>query len=211
MSNETIASDTSKKWKRRCFILVCCWLSCTFLFSFGEFRGLFIVPLTVHDDDARGEIAYVMADGAAYWERLRAASDLFHQKRIKRIFVLEENKNAGWNYVRNASDTQLQRAIDYLGMYGVPESVIHAVAQQESWLGSRSEAIGLSQLEENFASIVVVTSPPHTRRCRMVFRRVFEDQVNIQIYSAANPSESVETFAPIWMEYVKLAAYWLVA
>ncbi|MEL6109956.1 MAG: ElyC/SanA/YdcF family protein [Planctomycetota bacterium] len=211
MSSETSTIDHGKKWKRRCLILVFCWLSCTFLFSFREFRGLCIVPLTVNDENARGDIAYVMADGAAYWERLRAASDLFHQNRVKRIFLLEETKNAGWNYIRDASDSQLQRAIDYLGMFGVPESAIHPVIQKEGWLGSRSEAIGLSKLDENLSEIVVVTSPPHTRRCRMVFRRVFRDRVRVQVYSAANPSESVETFAPIWMEYLKLAAYWLVA
>ena len=202
---------TANKWRRRCFLLLCCWIGCTFLSSFREVRGWFIVPLTVHDADARGEIAYVMADGAAYWERIHAASDLYHQKRIERIFLLEENQQGHWNYVRQQSDTPLKRAIDHLQMYGVPESVVSTVPQTGGWLGSRSEAVGLSQLPENFSAIVVVTSPPHTRRSRMVFERVFGDRAEIQVYSAASPSESVETFAPIWMEYVKLVVYWLVA
>ncbi|MEO1526309.1 MAG: ElyC/SanA/YdcF family protein [Planctomycetota bacterium] len=199
------------RWRRRFLILLCCWIGCTVLFSLSEVRGLFIVPLTVHDSDARGEIAYVMADGAAYWERIHAASDLYHQKRIQRIYLLEENKRGHWNYVRQASDTPLLRAIDHLKMYGVPESVVSTVPQNEGWLGSRSEAVGLSQLPEQFSKIVVVTSPPHTRRSRMVFRRVFGDRAQIQIYSAAEPSQSVETFAPIWMEYAKLVVYWLIA
>ena len=205
-------TDPAKKWKRRFGLIVVAWMVVTVATSFDSVRGFLIQPLYVNDTEARGEIAYVMADGAAYWERLFAASDLYHWGRIEQIYVLEELETSSYNFVRKQSDTRLQRAIDYLGMRGVPEEAIRSVPPLPNhWLSSRSEAVGVSELPRQLKSIVVVTSPPHTRRSKLCFERVFGDDTEITVYSANDPSNSVETHLPIWIEYAKLAVYWFCA
>ena len=180
--------------------------------SFSSVRGVLIIPLYQNDPEAHGEIAYVMADGAAYWERLLAASDLYHWHRIKQIYVLEELESSSYNFVRGQSDTRLQRAIDYLKMRGVPEDAIRSVPiRQNEWLSSRSEAAGVAALPVKFNSIVVVTSPPHTRRSKLCFQRAFAGNAEISVYSATLPSQSAETHFPIWIEYAKLVVYWFFA
>ena len=68
--------------------------------SIREVRALLIAPIYVHEEDASGDCAYVMADGSAYWERLRAASDLYHMHRIKQIYILDEPDSAGYHFVK---------------------------------------------------------------------------------------------------------------
>ncbi|MDV6033328.1 MAG: YdcF family protein [Phycisphaera sp. RhM] len=202
-------ADVASKWKRRFWLILIAWAVVTLASSFASVRGVLIQPLYVHDGNARGEIAYVMADGPAYWERLFAASDLYHFHRVEQIYLLEELNSSSYNFVRRQNDTRLQRAIDYLAMRGVPADVIHSVPVQPNvWLGSRSEAAGVANLPHKFTSIVVVTSPPHTRRSKLCFQREFGDAAEISVYSATSPGQSVETHFPIWLEYAKLVVYW---
>ncbi|MCO8122480.1 YdcF family protein [Stieleria sp. TO1_6] len=205
-------NEAAKKWRRRCYALLLVWAIWTVATSFPFVRGILIEPLYVSQPDARGQIAYVMADGPAYWERLHAASDLYHMHRVKQIYVLNETRTSSYNFTRRASDTRLQRAIDYMAMFGVPPEVIHSVPiRPDDWLSSLSEAQGVADLPDSFDSIVVVTSPPHTRRSKLCFDRVFDDQAKIQVYSSNLPAESTETHSPIWIEYVKLVVYWFCA
>ncbi|OYP33062.1 hypothetical protein CGZ80_19295 [Rhodopirellula sp. MGV] len=151
-----------------------------------------------------------MADGPAYWERLIAASDLYHMHRVEQIYVLEELQSSGYNFVRRANDTRVQRAIDFLSDRGVPLDVIRTVPlHQATWFSSYDEAVGVSNLPRQFESVVVVTSAPHTRRSTLCFHRVFDSRATIATFAATPADGSVETHWPIWIEYVKLAVYWL--
>ncbi len=206
------ATGRTDKWKRRCFLLVWVWLSVTLLMSIPSVRGIVSYPLYVHDEDARGDIAYVMADGHASWERLRIASDLYHRKRVPRILLLEENQPAGFNFKRGELDTRTQRAIDYLALHGVPRDCISLIqADASTALGSLSEARGLARQETGIKRLVVVTSAPHTRRSRLCFQRAFPGGVSVQVYSASAPADSAEINSPIWLEYAKLVAYFFIA
>lgn len=200
------------KWRRRCLWLLAAWGLSSLLLSFSSVRGIVAMPLYVHDSDASGEAAYVMADGYAYWERLRAASDLYHMKRVKRIMILDELEDGGFNFVRRSSDTRVQRAIDYLVLHGVPaERVTKIPAEVEPALGSLSESRVVASVEPGLRRLVVVTSAPHTRRSRLCFERSMPAEVQVQVYAASAPSESSEVDAPIWIEYVKLVIYYFVA
>ena len=133
-------------------------------------------------------------------------------KRVKRILILDERDNGGFNFVRRSSDTRVQRAIDYLVLHGVPTEKVSTIpAEVEPALGSLSESRAVARLEPNLKRLVVVTSAPHTRRSRLCFQRSMPADVQIQVYSASGPSESSEVDAPIWIEYVKLIIYFFVA
>ncbi|XZE54269.1 YdcF family protein [Planctomycetaceae bacterium SH139] len=200
------------RWRRRFYILLACWLMTTILLSFRPVRGGIAYPLFVHDPDAAGDAAYVMADGYAYWERVRAASDLYHMGRVPRLIVLAENEPAGYSFVQKSTQTRLQRTIEYFGLLGVPAEDISTVSVPSSAMfGSLSEARAVAKQEPDLRRLVVVTSAAHTRRSQLSFRRSMPPQVEIQCFAASQPGESVEIDGPLWIEYAKLAVYFFVA
>ena len=204
--------NIDRVWRRRFWMLATLWFTSTVLLSSSTVRGFLIWPLYVNDAEASGEVAYVMADGPAVWERLRAASDLYHWGRVKRIVLLEEVKTAGYNFVRQQSDTRVQREIDYLGLHGVPPEKIHTIPQiDNAALGSLSEARQFAKLMPDVKSVVVVTSAPHTRRSKLCFVRSLPDKVSVSSYAASAPAQSDEIRSPIWWEYGKLIVYWVSA
>lgn len=153
-----------------------------------------------------------MADGYAYWERLRAASDLYHLKKVRRVLILNEQTLTLHSFARDRSETVVERAIEYLKWHGVPRDQIEVVTvDSNSLFGSLREAESVAKQESDLRSVVIVTSAPHTRRSELAFRRIFDEEVQITVYAASPPSESWEIDAPIWMEYVKLAIYWVAA
>ncbi|MCG8651007.1 MAG: YdcF family protein [Pirellulales bacterium] len=200
------------RWRRRCFVVLSVWLLSTFLLSFPAVRGVVAYPLIVHHRDASGEAAYVMAGGYAYWERLQAASDLYHMGRVPRIIIMDERRLLGYNFTDHRSEAVVDRAISYLGWLGVPRDKITVVPVAESaTFGSLTEARAVAKHEPKLNSIVVVTSAPHTRRSQLCFQRVFPSQVRVQSYAASEGWHGAENHAPIWLEYVKLAVYFIAA
>jgi hypothetical protein len=175
-------------------------------------RGFLALPLYVNDEDASAEAAYVMADGFAYWERLHAASDLYNMRRIDRIILLDEQQRHMYNFVKQRSDTVVDRAIDYLQWNGVPrEKIVTVPVDENAIFGSLSEAQTVSRSMPELQSIVVVTSAMHTRRSRLCFRRSFHSDVRVQVYAPGGPSESWEIGSPIWIEYLKMLIYYFAA
>ena len=206
------SKNISKVWRRRFWMLATLWLASTVLLSSATVRAFLIRPLYVNDAEASGEVAYVMADGPAVWERLRAASDLYHWDRVKRIVLLEEVKTAGYNFVRQQSDTRVQREIDYLELHGVPPEKIDTIPQiNNAAMGSLSEARQFAKFMPNVKSVVVVTSAPHTRRSKLCFVRSLPVEVSVSSYAASAPAQSDEIRSPIWWEYGKLIVYWVSA
>jgi uncharacterized SAM-binding protein YcdF (DUF218 family) len=201
-------------WKRRFYTLAFLWVLTTILLSFSPVRAFVALPLIVHDEAAQGDVAYVMADGPASWERLRAASDLYHWGRIKRIVVLNEQRGAGYNFTVHRTESRVERVMDYLESYGVPlESISTINPEGLSKFGSLNEARSFASQEDDLKSLVVVTSPPHTRRSLLSFRRSLPKNVKISSYSARgdHASDSSEIHSPLWIEYSKLIVYWFVA
>ncbi|TWU54508.1 hypothetical protein Poly51_32270 [Rubripirellula tenax] len=205
-----VESRRARRWRLRFWLSWVAFAIIGLATSIPTVRGWLISPLHVHDVTARGELAYVMAGGPAVWERLRAASDLFHEDRVSQIYLLREDELAGFNYVQHQKESRLQREIAYLGLFGVPPDRIRSVsADPDDWLSSRSEAVGLANALNTPANIVVVTSSPHTRRSLLCFRRTLGPDCKVSIYAASEPNEGSEMFSPIWIEYAKLLVYWI--
>lgn len=176
-------------------------------------RSWLCLPLYIHDDDAQGDVAYVMADGYAYLERLRGASDLFHMHRVDDIYLLDERQPSGYDFVQQRLQTKADQATAYLGLLGVPRERIHHVPElANAWMGSLSEAqMFAANLPASISKVVVVTSAPHTRRSGLCFRRSLPKTFVVQVYSASPPSQSAEVYMPLWHEYLKLLVYYIYA
>ena len=206
------AGQQTNKWRRRFWLAIFAWMLTSVLMSFPEVRGVVAYPLYAHDENASGEVAYVMADGPAYWERLRAASDLYHMERVNRIVVLNETRSDGYNFILKKSNTRFERSIAYLGLFGVPANAIESIPEvTNAKMGSMSEANSFANTFPETKNIVVVTSAPHTRRSKLCFQRAFKSNANVSVYSASKPPESSEIMGALWIEYVKLVVYFVAA
>ena len=176
--------------------------------SFKPVRGVLTLPLYVSDESARGEAAYVMADGHAYWGRLNGAADLYHMRRVEKILIPHEESISLFNFVKQRNDQVYERAIDYLVWKGVPKDDIETIpVDPSSKLSSLGEARQVAKHKPDLKSIVVVTSAPHTRRSFMCFQRSVPDHWNVSIYADSPPEDSQELFEPLWMEYAKMFVY----
>jgi uncharacterized SAM-binding protein YcdF (DUF218 family) len=108
-------------------------------------------------------------------------------------------------------------AIAALGALGVPASTIEVVRRRAHSTPSEARAIARWACRRGLHSLIVVTSPPHTRRARLILRRALGPGVEL----AVRPSPAAFFPADHWWrqrramkdvltEYQKLAAYWLV-
>ncbi len=201
---------TRKRIQSALLFLVCGWILFVGLPSFRSVRGLLIRPLYVHDPEAKADSAYIMGGSDAIFERVRAASDLYHMHRVQSIYYYDDHQTVGHNFVKGVHERAGERTRDYLRWLGVPDEALHAVpgASKDSWLSSRDEAVRLAEaLPKDTSSVVVVTSAPHTRRSLLCFQRKLPATVRSTAYAASVPSDGAELYLPIWLEYLKLAAY----
>ncbi len=202
--------NTQKRIRSTLLLFVCGWIVFVGIPSFRSVRGLLIRPLYVHDSEAKADAAYIMGGSDAIFERVRAASDLYHMHRIRAIYYYDDPYPVGHNFAKGVHQRAGERTRDYLRWLGVPEEALHAVqgASSDSWLSSRDEALRLAEaLPEDTSSVVVVTSAPHTRRSLLCFQRKLPAAVRSTAYAASDPWDGAELFSPIWLEYLKLAVY----
>ncbi|MDB4644850.1 YdcF family protein [Rubripirellula sp.] len=209
---ETATPRKSRRWRNAFFCILVLWVGSSILLSTTWFRAWVSYPLHVSNMTSNCEIAYVMSDGHAYWNRLSAASDLFHMGKTQTIAIQENPTTSRYDFVRMRSPTVTQRSIRYLEHLGVPEDRIVTVSGTETpALGSWSEAQAFASEFPNATNVVVVTSSPHTSRSLLCFKRAMPTSCQVQVLADSLPEEGAELFAPIWPEYGKLAVYWFVA
>lgn len=186
---------------------------------FGVAPGIIAVrrtlsaPLIVHDDNARGDAAYVMASGLAMDERLRAAADLYQMGRVPRLYLMRDDGPSAYSFTAQRVLSRSEWMISYLEWLGVPGSKITLVPDGGgSRLGSLHEAILMrAALQPETRQLVVVTSPVHTRRSGLAFRRRLDPAITVVTYAAGDWALSAEAWAPLWLEYLKLGVYAVVA
>lgn len=192
---------------------VVAWLVLVAVPSHRSVRSLLATPLYRHHPDASGELAYVMAGGDAYLERLQAASDLYHRRRIQSVYILEEKASGSFDYRTGQPQSKAEWATRYLEFFGVPRHAVQFIDEPATaWMSSLSEAEALSRsLPGDVQQVVVVTSAPHTRRSLLCFERSLPPNVRSSVYAATPPEDSAELSSPLWIEYLKTVIYFLMA
>ena len=188
------------------------WLAFVVLPSFPKVRKILSAPLVVDEQNARGELCYVLAGGGALLERLDAAADLVQIGRVSRILLMQDNKLGQYSFKANSSWTRTQWATDYLVWRGISTDRISWIQQTDGLFGTLSEARAVAKnFPKNVKTLVVVSSAPHMRRALLAFKRSLPADVNVVPYAATSFETSYEIFFPIWIEYLKLMVYSIVA
>jgi uncharacterized SAM-binding protein YcdF (DUF218 family) len=188
------------------------WVVFVFLPDIPPVRNLLASPLVVKDRDPQGDACYILAADDAFRERLGAAAELYNQGRISRIIFMREDVPSSYNYVAKALWTQTEWALDFLTHRGVPRDRIQLIDHVRGPFGTLQEARNLKKFRPpDLKRLVLVSSAPHMRRSVLAFRRVFPPDIAIVSCPASKFVTSYEYFYPLWIEYLKLAVYAVVA
>jgi uncharacterized SAM-binding protein YcdF (DUF218 family) len=198
--------------KRNVILALLLYLCLMGVNSIPKVRSILARPLIVSDEDARGDACYVLADGAALWDRLEAAAAIYHLGRTRKIILMKNSERYGFNFTAESSWTQTQWALDFLKWRGVARSDIVLIEEAlGGTLGTLTEARHVaSSLPPGLKRLVLVSSAPHLRRCMLAFRRVLPRNIALVPYAASYETSS-EIFNPLWIEYTKLCIYAVIA
>ncbi len=182
------------------------------LSSSPPIRKFVAAPLVVHDVDARGDACYVLAGGVSTWERLAAGADLIQWKRVPRLLLMRNDGTYPYSFKAQASWTGTQWQMDYLAWRGVSLDRVVALEMPEGLFGTLNEARNVAKLlPRDVKKLVVVSSPAHMRRVVLAFRRSLPTEVEVVPFAATSFEQSSEMYYPIWIEYLKLLVYYVVA
>lgn len=181
--------------------------------SFAPVRRALAWPLVVDDAGATGDAAYLLAGGNSMRERLSAAVRLFHAGRVPLILMQRDDRQAAPDVASGQRRTAGDWAVAYLEWRGVPRDRIRVVEPAPAGLfGTLAEAGNLAaHLPPGVRRLVIVTSAAHTRRARLAFRRRLPPEVALGVCAASSFANSLEMYRPLWIEYAKLAVYFVAA
>lgn len=179
--------------------------------SFPAVRAVLSAPLVVHDPDASGDACYVLAGGESIWERLNAVADLVHLRRVSRIYLMEDQSRDQYNVKAGRSWTRIQWLRDYLAWRGVATDRISLIPKADGFFGTLAEARTFAGHAVGVKKVVIVSSAPHMRRALLAFRRSLPSDVQVAPYAASGVRTSYELYNPLWIEYLKLLVYWIIA
>lgn len=158
---ENMTALKGLRWRRAFIFVLVLWIGSLILLSTTWFRAWVSYPLHVSNMTTNADIAYVMSDGHAYWNRLYAASDLYHMGKIKKVAIQENPTSSRYDFILRRSQTVTQRSIRYLEDLGVPVDRIITVAGVDSpALVSWSEAQAFANEFPETPNVVILT--PHS-------------------------------------------------
>jgi uncharacterized SAM-binding protein YcdF (DUF218 family) len=205
-------SDNSRKTIKIVLLLTVSWFVFVVLPSSVTVRSWLAAPLVVHDSGASGDACYVLAGGNSIWERLTAGADLIHLQRVPVLHIMRNNTTHPYSFKAQASWTGTQWELDFLVGRGVPRDKVVILDQPDGFFGTLKEAKNVATLlPRDVKKLVVVSSPAHMRRTVLAFRRSLPADVTVVPYAATTFEQSAEMYYPIWIEYLKLLVYYVVA
>ena len=166
-------------------------------------------PLDVHTVDPRGEVAYVLGSGSlSIGERLHAAADLWHEKRVRRILLPADGRLGRFDFNVGRSRTVDEWSRAELEWLGVPADAVERVEVADAWLDTAAEAEAVrGAMASKVHRLVLVSSPVHLRRARLAFERVLGPQFQIETHAASALPDGPDFHRPLWLEYLKLLVY----
>lgn len=174
--------------------------------------------LVVNAELPRADAIVVLSGASSYVERARHAARLFHEGRAPRVILTNDDLRGGWSSEQQRNPYFHERAREELVRAGVPAERIEVLPQVVASTYEEAVQVRLLIGMRGLHSIIIVTSPYHTRRAGWVFRRVLaESGVAIGLLSPPAGQQQSPTPATWWLrpsgwklvalEYPKLVFY----
>jgi len=200
---------TKPRLLRRGLILLVVLLCCE-LFAFGAARFL-IVRNPLYQADA----IVVLSGSSAFRERINRAAKLYIQGVASKIILTNDNEQGGWSNKLQRNPFFFERSQEQLLKLGVPKDAVEVLQQPVS--STQDEALLVKSYcdEHKLTSVLIVTSPYHSRRARWTFERALGahgikigiDPVEIDSRSIATWWLHLSGWKMVPSEYVKMLYY----
>ena len=160
----------------------------------------------------------VLGGSSVYLERTRKAAEIYKAGVAPQIILTDDGEKAGWLQAEERNPYFVELAHKNLIAQGVSADKIEIIKPNGSGTVYEARIMREKARENNWKSVLIVTSAYHTRRAMNIFEKVFAgDDVQIGI---ASPPAGLQTPLPNswWLttrgwnlvagEYVKSLFYW---
>jgi uncharacterized SAM-binding protein YcdF (DUF218 family) len=195
------------------FIALAAWIP----FSYMSARYL-AVEKPLQSADA----IFVLSGSEDYVERTHEAAKLFKAKVAPKIFLSNDGLQSGWNQKERRNPYFVELARWQLIAMGVPDEAIEMLPTTVSGTNDEANLLVKVCAERNLRSLLLITSPYHTRRTLWTFEKVVSKSyspLEIGIKFHLNEERIPYSFKwwltakgwkTIGAEYVKLVYYRLI-
>lgn len=167
----------------------------------------------------RPEAMIVLSGSSQYVERCQKAAEFYRERKISLIYLTNDGEMSGWSVPdqRNVPFLELERR--ELVANGVLHDSIRVLGGTVKGTDDEAKAMATEAKAQGLKSVLIVTSPYHTRRAYRAFERMFvETGIQIGIEHAPLTDEqpspyywwlSLRGWQLVGGEYVKSVAYWV--
>lgn len=138
--------------------------------------------------------------------KYKTAAKLYHEGICRNILILGRPGKTEYNRALGRNLTNNEWSILALQKFGVPAKHIEPIKIHEGFFGTLSEAKSISKLikKRQYKSILLISSPHHTKRVSISFAKYLKDY-NITVFTQY--SEDKEPVKGLLIEYLKLKIY----
>ena len=185
---------------------------------------IFVAPflaenLIVEKPLEHADAILVLAGSSVYQERTRKAAEIYKQGVAPKIVLTDDGEKGGWSNIEKRNPPFVELARSVLIAEGVPPEAIEIIKPNGSGTIHEAQITAEKAQQENWKTILLVTSAYHTRRALRSFEKVSDkDKLHFGIVAAPvgvqTPLPDNWWFSPrgwsfVAGEYVKSFYYWL--
>ena len=169
----------------------------------------------------KADAIWVLSGSASYLERIQEAALVYKKGVAPKIFLTNDGGYGGWNEAEQLNPAFVELAKRELMLQGVPSEAIEMLPKVVDGTNYEADLFVETARDRNLTSVLLVTSPYHSRRTLWTFERAALKNslsVNIGLQSPAAGPETPRAF-DWWLsrkgwtvggeEYVKIAYSWL--
>jgi len=194
-----------------CFAVVALVIGCGLAFSKEASESL-LYRLTYvrhlpESASTRNDVVYVLGGTPdSLKAKFQTASKLVRDGRAARVLVLSQQSLMAFSPALGRNLTADEWVVENFGAFGITADAIEFVAFEEGFLGTWSEAKGVSRFvrERGYRRLILVTSPSHSRRAWESFSRTIEQPDTRLFLYLSDESAYLRHLLP---QYVKLLLY----
>jgi uncharacterized SAM-binding protein YcdF (DUF218 family) len=130
--------------------------------------------LIVDSDLPQADVLVVLGGSANYIERSEAAAEIFKAGRVKKIILTNDGQQSGWSNAEQRNPLFVERALTELQRQGISNDRIEILDDVVSSTRDEANLLRTTATNRGWHSLLVLTSPYHSRRALWTFRHEFE-------------------------------------
>ena len=164
------------------------------------------------------DVILVLAGSSAYVERTHKAVLIYEQGVAQKIVLTDDGEQAGWSQNEQRNPSYVELAKRELVARGVPDDAIKILEPKVAGTMDEAKVVYKFALDKRWKSLLIVTSPYHSRRALHTFESVFATnglEANVGIVVAEQTRQDFfwwlawNGWRDVAGEYVKsLVYYW---